>query len=53
MNGNANDKENINKQFLRGVQISGNDGSVGFDTIFPGHYMGRATHIHGINRFIQ
>jgi hypothetical protein len=49
MNGNGNDKENINRQFLRGIQISGNDGSVGFETIFPGHYMGRATHIHGNN----
>ncbi|KAF2433557.1 aromatic compound dioxygenase [Tothia fuscella] len=46
INGDVNDKGNINKQFLRGVQISGDDGATGFDTIFPGHYMGRATHIH-------
>jgi protocatechuate 3,4-dioxygenase beta subunit len=30
----------------RGVQASDSDGVVQFDTLFPGHYTGRATHIH-------
>jgi protocatechuate 3,4-dioxygenase beta subunit len=32
--------------FLRGVQFTGADGSVGFRTVFPGFYMGRTNHIH-------
>jgi protocatechuate 3,4-dioxygenase beta subunit len=32
--------------FLRGIQLTGVDGSVGFHTVFPGFYMGRANHIH-------
>ncbi|KAI0405860.1 Intradiol ring-cleavage dioxygenase [Xylaria palmicola] len=32
--------------FLRGVQPTDADGVVSFDTIFPGHYQGRATHQH-------
>lgn len=32
--------------FLRGVQISDAAGSVTFDTIYPGWYMGRTVHIH-------
>jgi hypothetical protein len=47
MNGNVGDRANINRQNLRGVQITDKHGSAGFETIFPGHYMGRATHIHG------
>ena len=30
----------------RGVQASDGDGVVEFDTVFPGHYTGRTTHIH-------
>ncbi|PWY75626.1 extracellular dioxygenase [Aspergillus eucalypticola CBS 122712] len=45
-NGNANDPGNINTTFLRGVQSSGDDGVVRFESIFPGHYAGRAVHIH-------
>jgi protocatechuate 3,4-dioxygenase beta subunit len=30
----------------RGVQLTDAEGVVEFDTIFPGHYVGRATHIH-------
>jgi hypothetical protein len=30
----------------RGVQLTDTDGVVQFDTIFPGHYTGRAPHIH-------
>ncbi|HEX7157520.1 MAG TPA: intradiol ring-cleavage dioxygenase, partial [Edaphobacter sp.] len=32
--------------FLRGIQLTGNDGSVAFQTIFPGFYQGRVNHIH-------
>ncbi len=32
--------------FLRGIQLTGPDGIVNFQTIFPGFYMGRTNHIH-------
>ncbi len=32
--------------FLRGIQMTGVDGSVRFRTVFPGFYMGRTNHIH-------
>ena len=32
--------------FLRGVQITGADGAVTYETIFPGFYHGRINHIH-------
>lgn len=32
--------------YLRGIQQSNQEGVVSFDTIFPGHYDGRATHTH-------
>jgi protocatechuate 3,4-dioxygenase beta subunit len=32
--------------FLRGTQITGSDGRVRFQTIYPGWYPGRTTHIH-------
>lgn len=35
-----------NTTFLRGVQITDADGNVTFDTIYPGWYQGRATHVH-------
>lgn len=47
-NGNSNDDSNLNTTFLRGVQPSGHDGVVRFESIFPGHYTGRAIHIHGM-----
>jgi protocatechuate 3,4-dioxygenase beta subunit len=37
---------NLNTTFLRGLQKTDKDGSTQFKTIFPGHYDGRATHIH-------
>jgi protocatechuate 3,4-dioxygenase beta subunit len=40
------DKANLNKQFLRGLQLTDEDGAVSFTTSFPGHYATRATHIH-------
>ncbi|KAL4922955.1 intradiol ring-cleavage dioxygenase [Aspergillus undulatus] len=45
-NGDTSDKGNINETFLRGVQRTDLDGIVQFASIFPGHYSGRATHIH-------
>ena len=35
-----------NTTFLRGVQLSGEDGRVNFISVFPGWYEGRAVHIH-------
>lgn len=32
--------------FLRGLQLSGEDGAVTFRTVFPGFYMGRTNHVH-------
>ncbi|KAF4626270.1 hypothetical protein G7Y89_g11891 [Cudoniella acicularis] len=32
--------------FLRGIQETDSDGVASFETIFPGHYSGRATHTH-------
>ncbi|KAI5793218.1 Intradiol ring-cleavage dioxygenase [Geopyxis carbonaria] len=34
--------------YLRGLQSTDSDGVAGFITIFPGHYNGRATHIHTV-----
>lgn len=44
------DQSNINKTFLRGLQPTDADGVATFATIFPGHYSGRATHIHVVGR---
>ncbi|KAK0644156.1 Intradiol ring-cleavage dioxygenase, partial [Cercophora newfieldiana] len=40
------DKANLDRTYLRGSQLSDDNGVVQFDTIFPGHYDGRAPHIH-------
>ena len=32
--------------FLRGIQLTDEEGVAEFQTIFPGHYQGRTTHIH-------
>lgn len=45
-NGNSEDETNLDNTFLRGIQQSDEDGVVTFQTLFPGHYTGRATHIH-------
>jgi protocatechuate 3,4-dioxygenase beta subunit len=45
-NGNSNDTRNLNATFLRGIQPSNSEGVVTVHSIFPGHYTGRATHIH-------
>lgn len=36
----------MNATFLRGLQKTDADGVALFETLFPGHYSGRATHIH-------
>ncbi|KAM7184891.1 intradiol ring-cleavage dioxygenase-like protein [Naviculisporaceae sp. PSN 640] len=40
------DRSVINTTALRGIQFTDADGVAMFDTNFPGHYQGRATHIH-------
>ncbi|KAJ4415360.1 hypothetical protein N0V85_002744 [Neurospora sp. IMI 360204] len=45
-NGNSGDASNLNATFLRGLQQTDADGIAQFETLFPGHYTGRATHIH-------
>ncbi|KAF2086997.1 putative extracellular dioxygenase [Saccharata proteae CBS 121410] len=45
-NGNYDDTSNLNKTFLRGIQKTDYEGAVKFETIVPGHYGGRANHIH-------
>lgn len=45
-NGNQDDDSNLNATFLRGVQQTDENGASQFQTIFPGHYTGRTTHIH-------
>lgn len=44
-----NDKSLLNKNFLRGAQKTDEHGVAQFQTIFPGHYDGRAPHIHVIS----
>jgi hypothetical protein len=36
----------LDTTFLRGIQETDDDGVVQFNSIFPGHYTGRAPHIH-------
>lgn len=45
-NGNGNDTSNLEETFGRGIQQTDANGVAQFETIFPGHYTGRATHIH-------
>lgn len=45
-NGNPNDTSNIEAKWLRGIQQTDANGVAQWATIFPGHYTGRATHIH-------
>ncbi len=39
-------EETVGQTFLRGVQFTDSDGWADLKTIYPGHYAGRATHIH-------
>lgn len=45
-NGNQNDEANVDTTFLRGIQKTDEDGVAQFESIFPGHYLSRANHIH-------
>ncbi|KAH6855729.1 Intradiol ring-cleavage dioxygenase-like protein [Chaetomium sp. MPI-CAGE-AT-0009] len=45
-NGDSSDASNINNTWLRGIQATNEDGVAQFESVFPGHYTGRATHIH-------
>lgn len=45
-NGNADDASNTKATFLRGLSPTDEDGVVTFQTLFPGHYAGRANHVH-------
>lgn len=45
-NGDSSDTSNLDNTFLRGIQETDEDGVAQFETIFPGHYTSRATHIH-------
>ena len=40
------DQDTSGKKFLRGYQITDNNGTVRFTTIYPGWYQGRDIHIH-------
>jgi protocatechuate 3,4-dioxygenase beta subunit len=45
-NGNSADTSNLDNTAFRGIQSTNDDGIATFETKFPGHYTGRATHIH-------
>ncbi|GAB9473812.1 hypothetical protein Gpo141_00010958 [Globisporangium polare] len=45
-NGDSTDLTNVDKTFNRGLAPTDSDGLVTFLTTFPGHYTGRAHHIH-------
>jgi protocatechuate 3,4-dioxygenase beta subunit len=36
----------VGETFMRGIQMTDADGKVTFDTVYPGWYQGRVTHIH-------
>ena len=42
----VNDQSTTGKKFLRGYQVTDDNGTVRFITIYPGWYHGRAIHIH-------
>jgi hypothetical protein len=44
--GTGNDYSNWETTWLRGIQPTDLNGVAQFDTIFPGHYLHRASHIH-------
>lgn len=38
--------DGLNSTYLRGIQLTDHEGVASFETIFPGHYDGRAVHTH-------
>jgi protocatechuate 3,4-dioxygenase beta subunit len=45
--GDPNDASILKGTTLRGIQPTDDHGVAVFDGLMPGHYTGRATHIHG------
>jgi protocatechuate 3,4-dioxygenase beta subunit len=39
-------EDTVGQTWLRGVQFTDDQGGAEFETIYPGHYSGRTTHIH-------
>ncbi|KAF4314685.1 hypothetical protein BBI17_009893, partial [Phytophthora kernoviae] len=50
-NGDSSDSTNLDKTFLRGVTPTNEDGVAQMISIFPGHYVERATHLHFIGNY--
>ncbi|KAG6623672.1 uncharacterized protein IUM83_02242 [Phytophthora cinnamomi] len=50
-NGDSSDASNINATFCRGIAATDSDGVAQMLTIFPGHYVERATHLHMIGNY--
>jgi len=44
--GDKQDLSTVGQKFLRGTQFTDHKGAVSFQTIYPGWYAGRATHMH-------
>src|ERR1700704_4192905 len=44
--GDKQDLSTVGQKFLRGTQFTNGEGAGSFRTIYPGWYIGRATHIH-------
>jgi protocatechuate 3,4-dioxygenase beta subunit len=44
--GDKEDLSTVGQTFLRGTQFTDSKGAVSFKTVYPGWYVGRATHIH-------
>jgi protocatechuate 3,4-dioxygenase beta subunit len=42
----VSDQGTTGKKFLRGYQVTDNNGTVRFTTVYPGWYQGRAIHVH-------
>ena len=42
----AGNPNNVGQKFLRGYQVTDNNGEVTFQTIYPGWYQGRTVHLH-------
>ncbi|RLN37208.1 hypothetical protein BBJ28_00020355 [Nothophytophthora sp. Chile5] len=50
-NGDSSDASNINATFCRGIAPTDSDGVAQMLTVFPGHYVERATHLHMIGNY--
>jgi protocatechuate 3,4-dioxygenase beta subunit len=44
--GDKQDLSTVGQKFLRGTQFTDSEGAASFETIYPGWYAGRATHMH-------